>query len=386
MHRTAAEMDGWFRVTAGVVSSDPARARAAGVAVGLDPARSYGDVAEMLAQGEGAPRPRRCGRDHDVERHALPVCGRGARRRPRRRRRQAGHARFQGGVRSRRAHAQERPDLRDRARLFRLPDDPLRAAARARRCARGDPPGPGRVHPERPRDAPRGRPAEQPSQMGARSRTERPRPRDERHRLPRAASRDVRVGAAGGPRRRRRPRADARPQGHRLHVRADRVRRRRARHVHRHAGRGRRRERHPAPRLRREGHARMVASRARAISSSRCRANRRARSPAAIPSCRPRSSPWAHSPRPSRRTVRGVRQHLRRSGAGTDGALARRGRSRLALSAHRGGRAHDGVHRGVHRVAGEGRVGRRPVACRRPDSDPVVLVSARTPPPSRAGT
>ena len=48
-HRTAAEMDGWFRVTAGVVSSDPARARAAGVAVGLDPARSYGSVAEMLA-------------------------------------------------------------------------------------------------------------------------------------------------------------------------------------------------------------------------------------------------------------------------------------------------------------------------------------------------
>ncbi len=49
MHRTAAQMDGWFRVTAGVVSSDPARARPAGVAVGLDPARSYEDVAQMLA-------------------------------------------------------------------------------------------------------------------------------------------------------------------------------------------------------------------------------------------------------------------------------------------------------------------------------------------------
>ena len=48
MHRGAAEMDGWFRVTAGVFSSDPARSRAAGVGFGLDPARSYGDVAAML--------------------------------------------------------------------------------------------------------------------------------------------------------------------------------------------------------------------------------------------------------------------------------------------------------------------------------------------------
>jgi len=48
MHRTAAEMDGWFRVTAGVVSGDPAKARSAGIAVGLDPERSYPDVAEML--------------------------------------------------------------------------------------------------------------------------------------------------------------------------------------------------------------------------------------------------------------------------------------------------------------------------------------------------
>jgi predicted dehydrogenase len=49
MHRGAAEMDGWFRVTAGVFSSDPERSRAAGVALGLDAARSYGDVGEMLA-------------------------------------------------------------------------------------------------------------------------------------------------------------------------------------------------------------------------------------------------------------------------------------------------------------------------------------------------
>lgn len=48
MHRGAAEMDGWFRGTAGVFSSDPARSRAAGVKLGFDPARSYGSVAEMI--------------------------------------------------------------------------------------------------------------------------------------------------------------------------------------------------------------------------------------------------------------------------------------------------------------------------------------------------
>ena len=48
MHRGAAEMDGWFRVVAGVFSSDPTRSREAGAVLGLDPARSYGSVAEML--------------------------------------------------------------------------------------------------------------------------------------------------------------------------------------------------------------------------------------------------------------------------------------------------------------------------------------------------
>ena len=49
MHRGAAEMDGWFRVTAGVLSSDPERSRAAGLAIGLDPQRSYGSVRDLLA-------------------------------------------------------------------------------------------------------------------------------------------------------------------------------------------------------------------------------------------------------------------------------------------------------------------------------------------------
>ena len=53
MHRGAAEMDGWFRVVAGVLSSDAARAHANGVAIGLDPARCYASVAAML-DGERA--------------------------------------------------------------------------------------------------------------------------------------------------------------------------------------------------------------------------------------------------------------------------------------------------------------------------------------------
>lgn len=49
MHRGAAEYDGWWRVSAGVFSSDPARSRAAGARFGIDAARSYGTVDEMLA-------------------------------------------------------------------------------------------------------------------------------------------------------------------------------------------------------------------------------------------------------------------------------------------------------------------------------------------------
>ncbi len=55
MHRGAAEMDGWWRVVAGVFSSDPARSRAAGVGMGLDSGRSYGDVAEMLEKETQRP-------------------------------------------------------------------------------------------------------------------------------------------------------------------------------------------------------------------------------------------------------------------------------------------------------------------------------------------
>ena len=48
MHRNAAELDGLWRVEAGVFSSHAARSRAAGLALGLDAARSYGNVEEMF--------------------------------------------------------------------------------------------------------------------------------------------------------------------------------------------------------------------------------------------------------------------------------------------------------------------------------------------------
>ena len=55
MHRTAAELDGCWRVVAGVFSSDPARSRSAGPALGIAAERSYGNVAEMLDRERTRP-------------------------------------------------------------------------------------------------------------------------------------------------------------------------------------------------------------------------------------------------------------------------------------------------------------------------------------------
>ena len=55
MHQGAAQLDGWWDVVAGVFSSDPVRSRAAGAAVGMDPGRSYGNVAEMIAAERARP-------------------------------------------------------------------------------------------------------------------------------------------------------------------------------------------------------------------------------------------------------------------------------------------------------------------------------------------
>jgi len=57
MHRGAAEYDGWWRVVGGVFSSDPARSRAAGTAMGFDPARSYGELSELIASEKQRPDP-----------------------------------------------------------------------------------------------------------------------------------------------------------------------------------------------------------------------------------------------------------------------------------------------------------------------------------------
>lgn len=55
MHRGAAQMDGYWQCVAGVFSSDAQRSRDAGIAMGFAPERSYGDVAEMLAQEKSRP-------------------------------------------------------------------------------------------------------------------------------------------------------------------------------------------------------------------------------------------------------------------------------------------------------------------------------------------
>jgi len=47
VHRIAARLDGEFQLVAGALSSDPARAKASGAELGLDPSRNYGSFAEM---------------------------------------------------------------------------------------------------------------------------------------------------------------------------------------------------------------------------------------------------------------------------------------------------------------------------------------------------
>ena len=55
VHRTAAELDGHWRVIGGVFSSDAARSRAGGVAMGFDAARSYGTLVELLEREKQRP-------------------------------------------------------------------------------------------------------------------------------------------------------------------------------------------------------------------------------------------------------------------------------------------------------------------------------------------
>ncbi len=55
VHRIAAELDREIELVAGVFSADPARSRAGGLAYGLNPARAYGSLAEMLAAERARP-------------------------------------------------------------------------------------------------------------------------------------------------------------------------------------------------------------------------------------------------------------------------------------------------------------------------------------------
>ncbi len=55
VHRAAAALDGRYGLVAGVFSSDAARSRENGAALGIDPARCYGDFATMLAAERGRP-------------------------------------------------------------------------------------------------------------------------------------------------------------------------------------------------------------------------------------------------------------------------------------------------------------------------------------------
>ncbi len=50
MHRTAARLDDRYEIVAGVLSSDPARSRQAATSLGIEPARAYGDAAELFAR------------------------------------------------------------------------------------------------------------------------------------------------------------------------------------------------------------------------------------------------------------------------------------------------------------------------------------------------
>ena len=57
MHRSAAELDGWWRVVGGVFSSDPARSREGGASLGFDRGRCYGTLDELVAKECARPDP-----------------------------------------------------------------------------------------------------------------------------------------------------------------------------------------------------------------------------------------------------------------------------------------------------------------------------------------
>ena len=57
MHRSAAELDGWWRVVGGVFSGNPARSRAGGASLGFDRERCYGTLDELVAKESARSDP-----------------------------------------------------------------------------------------------------------------------------------------------------------------------------------------------------------------------------------------------------------------------------------------------------------------------------------------
>jgi predicted dehydrogenase len=55
VHRIAARLDEGYTLVCGALSSDPARARASGTEIGLDPSRAYGSYAAMFAAEHARP-------------------------------------------------------------------------------------------------------------------------------------------------------------------------------------------------------------------------------------------------------------------------------------------------------------------------------------------
>ncbi|MBK7080543.1 MAG: Gfo/Idh/MocA family oxidoreductase [Betaproteobacteria bacterium] len=358
MHRGAAEMDGWFRVVAGVLSSDPERSHAAGLALGLDPGRCYGSAAEMFA----AERSRTDGIDavaimtpndthyaysaaaldagldvvcdKPVTRDFAQACDLARRTRERGRLFAIVHG-YSAYPMIRYARQLVRDGTLGRVRLTQveylqnglatmIEDGPLTAKQRWLL------------------DPARSGLALVMGAIGCHA----------QHLASFVA------GLPGRARRGRRRHAAARAQGRRSRLRAGRVRRRRARHVHRHASVGGGRERHPPQGSRRARANRVVAPHAllpHRRHAGRARQDDRPRRP--LPAAGgPRRGTLAA--RASGRSARGVRQHLCRDRAGAHRAQPRREHPAVAISAHRGRRAHDGVHRGLPRVAGAGRLGR----------------------------
>jgi predicted dehydrogenase len=57
MHRSAAELDGYWKVVGGVFSSDAKRSREGGATLGFDPARCYGTLDELVVGERARPDP-----------------------------------------------------------------------------------------------------------------------------------------------------------------------------------------------------------------------------------------------------------------------------------------------------------------------------------------